>query len=150
MRVVLASDHNGVEFKEKVKELLTQRGHRCIDVGSRGEERVDYPDFAFEAAEMIARGEADRGVLICGTGIGMAIAANKVRGVRAALCTNAEAARLARQHNDANVLTLSGWQAEPEEALRMVEIFMETEFEGGRHARRVGKIVDYEKKHIKG
>lgn len=149
MRVVLASDHNGVEFKERLKGRLTAQGHRCLDLGSKGEERVDYPDFAFKAAEMVARGEADRGVLICGTGIGMSIAANKVLGVRAALCTSEEAASLARRHNDANVITLSGWQGQMEEALRVVDVFMETEFEGGRHARRVGKIVAYEREHRK-
>jgi RpiB/LacA/LacB family sugar-phosphate isomerase len=144
MRIVLGCDHNGVAFKEALKKYLAERGHECIDVGSHGEERVDYPDYGFAAAEKVAHGEADRGILICGSGIGMSIVANKVRGVRAALCCDEEAARLSRRHNDANVLTLAAWQTEDDAVYRIVDAFLESEFEGGRHERRVNKIIAYE------
>jgi RpiB/LacA/LacB family sugar-phosphate isomerase len=148
VKIVLASDHNGVAFKEFLKTYLTSKNHQCEDVGSfEGEVGVDYPDYGFAAAEMVSRGEADRAVLICGTGIGMSIVANKVMGVRAALCLNAEAARLARQHNDANVLVLTGWQSRQDELGRIVDLFCDTEFEGGRHRRRVDKISAYERRH---
>ena len=145
MKIVLASDHNGVSFKEFLKAHLASKNHECEDVGSfEGESGVDYPDYGFAAAEMVSRGEADRAVLICGTGIGMSIVANKVEGIRAALCLNADAARLARQHNDANVLVITGWQSEQDELCRIVDLFCDTEFEGGRHQRRVDKISAYE------
>ena len=107
MKIVLGSDHNGVAFKEMLKKHLSAK-HECVDVGSQGEESVDYPDYALSAAEMVAKGEVERGILICGSGMGMSMAANKVRGVRAALCVSAESARLTREHNDANVLTMAG------------------------------------------
>ncbi len=146
MRIALGADHNGVPFKEALKKHLRLKGHECVDVGSEGGASVDYPDYAFPAAEMVARGDADRAVLICGSGIGMCMAANKVSGIRAALCHDAEAARLTRAHNDANVLAIAGWQTESGDVFGIVDTFLETPFDGGRHARRVEKIMDYEKK----
>jgi ribose 5-phosphate isomerase B len=144
MKVVLGADHNGVEFKRLLTRHLEEMHHEVIDVGPQTTESVDYPDFAFAAAEMVAAGRADRGILICGSGAGMSMAANKVKGVRAALCLTTEAARLARGHNDANVLTLAGWQSEADDVLEIVDTFLRSEFEGGRHARRVDKIKEYE------
>ncbi|MBI4720033.1 MAG: ribose 5-phosphate isomerase B [Chitinivibrionia bacterium] len=146
MKIVLGADHNGVQFKEALKEHLLSSGHECVDVGSTGEASVDYPDYAFLAAEMVSRGDADRGVLICGSGIGMCMAANKVLGIRAALCGDVEAARLTRAHNDANVLAIAGWQTRGDDVFDIVDMFLDTPFDGGRHARRVDKIMDYEKK----
>ena len=146
MKIAIGSDHNGVKFKELLKEHLAT-GHEVIDVGPETGESVDYPDFAFAAAEMVGRGEADRAILICGSGIGMSMAANKVRGVRAALCDTPESARLTRQHNDANVLTLAGWRTQEDDALEVVDNFLNTEFEGGRHARRVNKLTSYEEEN---
>jgi ribose 5-phosphate isomerase B len=144
MKVVLGADHNGVEFKRILIKHLEEIGHQVIDVGPDSTDSVDYPDYAFAAAEMVARGEADRGVLICGSGAGMSMAANKVAGVRAAVCLNPEAARLARGHNDANVLVLAGWQNDSGDVLEVLDNFLEGEFDGGRHARRVDKIKAYE------
>jgi RpiB/LacA/LacB family sugar-phosphate isomerase len=146
MKVVLGSDHNGTAFKRMLKEHLLAKKYDVVDVGPEGEESVDYPDFAFAAAEMVGREEVDRGILICGSGVGMAMAANKVVGVRAALCLTPEAAKLARQHNDANVLTLGGWQVDKDDVLEIVDDFLTTGFDGGRHARRVDKIKSYEQR----
>ncbi len=146
MKIALGSDHNGIEFKQLLVEHLEKTGYEVIDAGSQGEESVDYPDFAFSAAEMVSNHEADRGILICGSGIGMSMAANKVNGIRAALCFTPESAALTRQHNDANVLALAGWQSEASDVLEIVDKFLTTEFEGGRHARRVDKITSYEKR----
>ena len=121
-------------------------GYDVEYAGPQGAESVDYPDYAFAAAEMISKGEADRGILICGSGIGMSMAANKVLGIRAALCFTPESAALARQHNDANVLALAGWQSEASDVLQIVDTFLTTGFDGGRHARRVNKIIGYEKR----
>lgn len=144
MKVALGADHNGVEFKAMLKTYLQEKGHNVADVGPFDQESVDYPDFAFAVAEAVAGGEADRGILICGSGAGMSMAANKVAGVRAALCLTPQAARLARGHNDANVLTLAGWQSARDDVLAIVDEFLAGEFEGGRHARRVDKIKAYE------
>lgn len=149
MKIVLGADHNGVEFKRMLAEHLESEGHEVIDAGPQGPESVDYPDFAFPAAEMVSNGEADRAILVCGTGIGMCIAANKVVGIRAALCFTPESASLTRRHNDANVLTLAGWQSGAEDVLQIVDTFLDTGFEGGRHARRVEKIMGYEKRRDK-
>ena len=148
MKIAIGSDHNGVSFKRILEKHLSC-DHECVDVGTQSDDSVDYPDFALAAAEMVARGDADRGILICGSGIGMSMAANKVRGVRAALCLSAESARLTRQHNDANVLAMAGWQSEAGDVLEIVDTFLNTEFEGGRHARRVDKIIEYENKHCR-
>ncbi len=150
MTIAIGADHRGFKLKEAIKRRLDALHHRVVDVGTDSEESVDYTDFAIETAEMVARGEADRGVLICGSGAGMSIAANKVKGIRAALAVSPEGARLARAHNDANVLTLGAWQGDDEkQVLAIVEAFLETEFEGGRHARRVDKIRAYEEKGSK-
>jgi RpiB/LacA/LacB family sugar-phosphate isomerase len=149
MKIAIGADHNGVEFKQLVKDHLVSNGHDVVDVGPQGNASVDYPDFAFAAAEMVSAGEADRGILICGSGAGMSMAANKVRAVRAALCLTPESAALARRHNDANVLTLAGWQRDETNVLKIVDVFLNTEFEGGRHARRVDKIAAYEERRDK-
>lgn len=146
MKIVLGSDHNGVEFKELLIEHLKERNYEVEDAGPHTKDSVDYPDYAFAAAEKVSRGEADRGILICGSGVGMSMAANKVPGVRAALCFSPEAAALTRRHNDANVLTLAGWQSEKSDVLDIVDAFLTTDFEGGRHARRVDKITAYEER----
>ncbi|MCS7169267.1 MAG: ribose 5-phosphate isomerase B [Candidatus Kapabacteria bacterium] len=140
MKIAVASDHAGFAYKERLRELLHQVGNEVQDYGAYSEESSDYPDFAILAARAVARGEADCGILICGSGIGMSIVANKVPGVRAANCCTEEMARLSRQHNNANVLTFGARLLPFEQAWRMVQVFLETSFEGGRHERRVGKI----------
>ena len=140
MRIALASDHAGFAYKERLRQLLQDAGHEVLDYGAYSEESSDYPDFAVPAAQAVARGEADYGILICGSGIGVSIVANKIPGVRAANCCTEEMARLGRQHNNANVLTFGARLVPFEEAWRMVQVFLSTPFEGGRHARRVDKI----------
>jgi ribose 5-phosphate isomerase B len=147
MKIVLGADHNGVVFKKKLVEHLTGKNHEVIDKGPHDIISVDYPHYAFAVAEMVTAGEADIGILICGSGNGMSMAANKVRGIRAALCLSVDAARLARNHNDANILVLTGWHSEADEVFDIVDTFLESKFEGGRHARRVGQITAYEKSH---
>jgi ribose 5-phosphate isomerase B len=144
MKVAIASDHRGYHLKEKVITLLKGKGHEVIDDGPSSEASVDYPDFAALVAKKVSSGAADRGILICGTGIGMAIAANKFPGVRAAACVDEVTAELSRRHNDLNVLCLSGDLLSSRSTERLVEIWMSTEFEGGRHERRVQKIRDLE------
>jgi RpiB/LacA/LacB family sugar-phosphate isomerase len=139
-RLVLAGDHGGVEIKETLKQWLTARDIPCRDLGVNSTEPVDYPDYAFAVAQAILAGEADRGVLICKSGIGMSIAANRFPGIRAAMVHNEESARLSRQHNDANVIVLSGLEINADQAQRILEVWLTTEFEGGRHARRVAKM----------
>jgi ribose 5-phosphate isomerase B len=147
VKVAIGADHRGVPLKEAIKRRLRELGHDVVDIGTDAETSVDYPDLAIADAEKVARGEADRGILVCGSGAGMAIAANKVKGIRAALAVSPEGARLARAHNDANILTLGAWQGSDEtQVLAIVESFLATEFEGGRHARRVEKIRAYEEK----
>lgn len=140
MRIALAADHAGFETKEKLKKTLDELGADYTDMGTNSSESVDYPDYAQKVGEAVANGDFDRGILICGSGTGMAIAANKVPGVRAAVAWNEEIARLSRQHNNANVLSLAArFTAEHEEA-NIVKAWLETDFEGGRHERRVEKI----------
>jgi len=145
MKIAIGSDHAGFELKEQVKVFLDTRGTRWEDLGTDSADSTDYPDYAFPVAEAVARGEFDFGILICGTGIGMSIVANKVRGIRAALCTSPEMAELSRRHNDANILTLGGRMLSPKEATEIVDTWLKTAFEGDRHARRLGKIQSYEK-----
>ena len=145
MRVYIGSDHAGYRLKEALKEALKSMGVSLVDVGCYSESPVDYPDIAFRVASAVSRGEADRGILICGTGIGMSIAANKFRGVRAAVCWSVETARLSRLHNDANILCLGGRILEWGLAARIVEVWLKTGFEGGRHLRRVEKIASMER-----
>jgi len=140
MRIAIGSDHRGFAFKEGLKELLGELGHEWVDFGCHGEEPVDYPDVAQPLAEAVARGEFDGGILICGSGIGMSIAANKVKGVRAALCHDTWAGRRAREHNDANVLCLGSWCVGRGVAEDIVRAFLAAKFEGGRHASRLDKI----------
>jgi ribose 5-phosphate isomerase B len=140
VRVAIGSDHAGFRLKEAVKAHLAEKGIETIDVGTTGDAPVDYPDYAAAVAGRVVSGAADRGILVCGTGIGMAIAANKVRGIRAASATDLESARLSREHNDANVLTLGGRITPPGLALDIVQLFLDTPFAGGRHQRRIDKI----------
>ena len=140
MRVALGADHRGFGLKEGLKRWLAARGHKVIDFGPANANRVDYPDYAFKVADAVARHQADRGILICSTGIGMSMAANKVRGVRAALADSSRLARLSREHNDANVLCLGADFVSTAEARRIVGVWLKTEFAGGRHARRVRKL----------
>lgn len=140
-KIALGSDHAGFEAKERAKQSLASLGAEVVDVGTTGSESVDYPDYGAAVGRAVARGEAERGVLICGSGIGIAIAANKIAGVRAAVCWNEETARLARQHNDANVLCIGARFIEPDLAARMIRAFLETDFEGGRHQQRVDKLT---------
>ena len=141
MRIAVACDHGGFVQKDAVIEHLKSLGHEVTDLGTNSEESVDYPDYADRAARMVSRGEADRAILICGTGIGMAITADKVPGVRATPVQTVKFAELARQHNNANVIALSGRFVSLEANLVLVDTFLNTEFEGGRHAKRVEKIM---------
>jgi ribose 5-phosphate isomerase B len=143
MRISLGADHKGFELKEKVKKYLTGLGHQVTDFGTDSTESVDYPDFGFKVAESVARGESDFGITVCWTGNGMNIAANKVKGIRSALCLNEEMAMLARAHNDANVLALASNFVCGDTAMKILDVWLATEFEGGRHARRLGKIRDH-------
>ena len=140
MKLVIGNDHAGVEFKEKLVKALEERGHEVINVGTDSLESVDYPDIAVLVGEKVLDGEDKFGILICGTGIGISIAANKIKGIRAALVHNEFTAKLARLHNDANVIALGARVIGDELGLACVETFINTEFEGGRHARRVSKI----------
>src|ERR1041385_3755296 len=140
MKISLGTDHAGFRYKEKVKALLTELGHEVTDFGTWNEEPVDYPLFIRPAAEAVAKGQCERGIVFGGSGNGEAMAANKVRGVRCALCWNEESARLSRQHNDASVLSM-GERVIPEEtALAIVRVWLTTDFEGGRHARRIAEL----------
>jgi ribose 5-phosphate isomerase B len=144
MRISVGSDHRGVAMRQKIIDLLERLGQEVIDVGAHDEEAIDYPDVAASVARRVSAGEADRGILICGTGLGMSIAANKFPGVRAAPCHDDLTAELSRRHNDLNVLCLSGDIVGEKIVDRLVEIWLETPFEGGRHARRLGKICGME------
>lgn len=139
-KIALASDHAGYELKQQIAEMLTGRGYEIVDLGTGGPDSVDYPDFGHRMAEAITSGEAERGIIVCGTGIGISIAANRHPGVRAAVCHDALTARLARQHNDANVLALGARIIGDEVAKDCVDVFLSTAFEGGRHQRRVEKL----------
>ena len=141
MIVSIASDHAGFDEKELLVGYLTELGHDVIDRGPENDDRVDYPDFAVLVANDVVEGKAEKGVLVCGTGIGMAVAANKIDGIRAANVTSAEFAKLAREHNDANIVTVSGRFVSDEENRAIVKAFLETGFAGGRHTGRVEKIM---------
>jgi len=145
MKIAIGSDHRGFEAKRRVVAFLRQLGHEVTDVGAEGPQSVDYPDYAFQVANRVSKSEVERGILICGTSIGMCIAANKVKGVRAAPCHDSITAEMSRRHNDANVLCLSADLLGGDLIDRMVRIWLETDFEGGRHARRVEKISKIEK-----
>ena len=144
MKIVVGSDHRGFEAKEVIKAIVTQLGHECIDVGTDSSDPVDYPDYAYVAAMAVAKNEADRAILICGTGIGTSITANKVKGIRAALCHDELSTQISRDHNDANVLCVSGELIGDVLMRKMVEVWLSTEFSGGRHQRRINKITAIE------
>ena len=144
MKVAVGADHAGFELKEKVKRYLQQKGIEIEDFGTDSTESVDYPDYAIRVAEEVSQNKVDWGVLVCKSGIGMSIVANKVAGVRAALCHSVEDTKLARGHNDANILALSGAFTSEEEAKKIVDTWISTQFEGGRHKRRVDKISKLE------
>lgn len=141
MIISMGADHGGFEQKELLRAYLEEQGYEVLDRGCYSSERCDYPDFAVRVASDVADGAADYGVLVCGTGIGMALAADKVAGIRAANVTSVDFARLARQHNNANVATLSGRFVDTETNKRILDIFLTTDFEGGRHEARVAKIM---------
>ncbi len=146
MKIALGSDHAGLRLKKKILEYLMGRGYDTVDVGTNSEESTHYPIFASEVARLVQEGQADRGILVCGTGIGMCIAANKFPGVRAALCLNEYMARMSRLHNDANVICFGDRVMGEELAISVLEVWLNTPFEGGRHEVRVRLIGDIEKK----
>lgn len=149
MKIAIGSDHGGFYLKEKIIQYLEENQIQYKDFGTMDAESVDYPDFALPVAEAVAQGQFDRGILVCGTGIGIGIAANKVPGIRAALCHDVFSAKASREHNDANILTLGERVVGPGLALEIVKAWLETDFAGGRHQRRVDKIKDIEKKYSK-
>lgn len=145
MKIAIGSDHGGFRLKEDIKEFLAEKGFDFHDFGTYSTDSVDYPDISRNVAKAVANGEYDRGIIICGTGIGVSIAANKVKGIRAALCHDVYSAQMTREHNDANILTMGERVIGPGLARAIVEKWLETAFAGGRHARRVCKIGDLEK-----
>lgn len=145
MKIALGADHGGYELKEQVKKYLNDKGFEVLDLGAHSTESVDYPEFGKAVGNAVVEGKADRGIIICGTGIGISIAANRIAGVRAALCTNTTMAKLTREHNDANVLALGARMVGDVLALDMIDTFLTTEFEGGRHANRIAKIEEEKK-----
>ncbi|MGA9288621.1 MAG: ribose 5-phosphate isomerase B [Anaerobacillus sp.] len=146
MKVAIGADHAGVMIKEDIISVIRELGMDVIDLGCDCKDSVDYPDYAIPVAEKVASGEADRGILICGTGIGMSIAANKVNGIRCALVHDLFSAKATRLHNDSNILAMGERVIGPGLAKEIAKVWLETEYEAGRHARRVGKITEYEAK----
>ena len=144
MKISIGSDHGAFDMKEHLKQYLTEQGHQVVDCGTYSTDSCDYADFAKAAAQLVASGDCDRGIVMCTTGVGISIAANKVRGIRCALCSEPYSAEMTRRHNDANMLAMGGALIGPNMADRIVDVFLGTEFEGGRHARRVGKIMAIE------
>ena len=141
MKIVLASDHAGVNLKAKIVSHLNELNqHKIIDLGPNNDSRVDYPDYAYKAAKFVSDGDAEFGIIICGSGIGVSIVANKVKGIRAALCTTVQLAKLSREHNDANILCMGERILKEKNAIMMVDTFLSTKFEEGRHQLRVDKI----------
>lgn len=146
MKIAIGADHGGFNLKKEIVGLLEELGHEYKDFGTHSAESIDYPDVAIPVAEAVAAGEFDRGILICGTGIGIGIAANKVKGIRAALVHDSFSAKATRQHNDSNIMTLGERVVGPGLALDLVETWLDTSFEGGRHSNRVDKMSAYESK----
>jgi len=144
LRIAIGSDHRGYRLKQRLAQWLNERDIRFHDFGCLGERQVDYPDVAIQVARAVAQGDYDHGILVCGTGIGMSITANKVPGIRAALCHSIFMARMAREHNDANVLCMGGDVVGADLALEIARTYLESTFQGERHARRVGKIAAFE------
>jgi len=140
MKIAVGSDHRGFEAKQQINAIIAELGHECIDFGTNDSNPVDYPDLAYSVATAVSKKKADRAILVCSTGIGMSIAANKINGIRAALCHDELSAQISRDHNDANVLCLSGDQVGEILLRKIVEVWLNTEFSGGRHERRVRKI----------
>ena len=147
MKVAIGADHRGYPLKEQIKGAFTPQNIEFSDVGAKSAESCDYPDYAIPVAEAVAQGRAERGILICSSGNGMLIAANKVKGVRAAMAFTPEMARLSRLHNDANVLAIPADYLDPQLVPKIVKVWLETGFEGGRHERRINKIKEYEHAH---
>lgn len=145
MKIAIGADHAGFALKEQLRRRLAEEGHEVVDFGAESAESCDYPDYAQPVAREVAQGRVDRGILVCSTGIGMAMAANKVAGVRAAPAQSADEVRLTREHNDANVLTLGARYLDEQRATELVDLFLAAEFLGGRHARRVAKIAQLER-----
>ena len=145
MKIAIASDHGAYDLKERLKLRLLQQGHEIVDCGTNSGESCDYPDYGRPAAQLVASGECERGILLCTTGIGMSMVANKVKGVRCALCSDTLSASMTRRHNDANMLAMGAVIVGPRLAEHIVDEFLNTEFEGGRHQRRVDKIMETEK-----
>ena len=145
MKIIIGSDHGGIHLKEVLKQHLSERGIEVHDAGTYTEESCDYPDIALQVCRAVTAGDGDRGVLVCGTGIGMSMAANKVEGIRAALCGDVFSATMSREHNDANVICLGERVLGPGLAVCVLDAWLDTEFAGGRHARRVNKIMAIEK-----
>ena len=143
MKIAIASDHGGYQLKEEVKKYLEDRGIEILDLGTNSEESVDYPEYGHACGEAVASGKADRGIVCCGTGIGISIAANQVKGVRCALCTDVNMAVMTRKHNDANMLAMGGRTTDTKTALEITAAWLDTEFEGGRHQRRVDMLNRY-------
>ncbi|WP_026677279.1 ribose 5-phosphate isomerase B [Fictibacillus gelatini] len=148
MKVAIGSDHAGVQLRQEIVQMMKELGIEVIDIGCECGTSVDYPDYAVPVAEKVAKGEVDRGILICGTGIGMSIAANKVKGVRCALVHDLFSAKATRQHNDSNVLAMGERVIGPGLALEIAKVWLTTEYEGGRHGRRVDKITQYENQSV--
>ncbi len=148
MLIAIGSDHRGFPHKEQIMAALSEMGHTVKDFGCHSTDSADYPDAAFPAAELVACGEAAGGILICGSGIGMSIVANKVKGIRASLCFTEDQARTTRLHNDSNILCLSGDGVDPATAVHLTRTWLASEFEAGRHQRRVDKITAYEDSHM--
>lgn len=147
MKIALGADHAGYLLKDSVRQYVAERGHQVIDEGTNTSDSVDYPDYALKVAEDVATGRAERGILVCGSGIGMAITANKVRGIRAANISNDYEAQMSREHNNLNVLTLGARILDEASALHIVQIWLDTPFSGGRHSARLEKIHEIEKAH---
>lgn len=146
MKIAIGCDHGGITLKDSIVNYLEERGVKIEDFGTFGTESVDYPDFAYKVARSVADGKADKGILMCGTGIGISIAANKVNGIRCALCHNTETAKLTALHNDSNVLAMGGRVIDSDTAVNIVKTWLDTPFEGGRHINRINKICEIEKK----
>ena len=148
--IALGADHAGWELKEALKAWLIEKGHQILDFGTHSPESVDYPDYALQVAESVASGKAERGLLVCGTGIGMTMTANKVPGIRAALCSDPFMARMSREHNDANILALGGRVMDEELGLEILQMWLSADFAGGRHEGRLEKIAQIERRHLQG
>ncbi|MDO5041354.1 MAG: ribose 5-phosphate isomerase B [Peptoniphilus sp.] len=144
MKLGFGADHAGYELKEKLKKYLEEKGYECVDYGTHSTERVDYPDFGKIVGEKVAAGEVDKGVLVCGTGVGISLAANKVKGIRACVCSEPYTAMMSAKHNDANIIAMGGRVVGEDMAKMIVDSFLENTFEGGRHKMRVDKIISIE------